>query len=473
MKTKTKLLLSLVLLIIVPLVSGCGFRTKTGKQYSLKLEVWGLFDDRDAFNDIFENYRKINPNIADIVYKKLTPDTYKKELLEALASGKGPDIFLVHNTWVPSFSDKITPAPGELLTEQKFRRDFVDVVADDFLSEGKIYGVPLSVDSLGLYYNKDLFNEAGITMPPKNWDEFVSAVQKLTKISPDGEIVQSGAAIGTAYNINRSTDLLNLLMLQNGTQFVDEKIGKAIFDQSSRNSEGKLLATGENALNFYTQFARKGLSQYYTWNPRMHYSIDAFSEGKTAMIFNYSWQVDAISSKAPKLNFSVSPVPQLPNRPNVNYANYWGFTVATNKIAQTSDLGSGQNAPQISNQTRISEAWKLLVYMTSRPDQNIAITANVAGTSKVVDPDFDPAVNYLKKTKKPAARRDIIEAQKTDPVIGVFAEQNLIAKSWKQSDPESTEGIFAEMIDKVNRGASNAQEAVKEAAAKVTSLMGR
>src|SRR5574343_415152 len=97
---KTKIILAFLTIAGNLVLSGCGFRQTGEKRYPIKLEVWGLFDDSDVFGQIFEVYRKANPNIQEIKYKKLTPDTYKKELLEALASGQGPDIFLMQNTWL-------------------------------------------------------------------------------------------------------------------------------------------------------------------------------------------------------------------------------------------------------------------------------------------------------------------------------------------------------------------------------------
>ncbi len=466
MKTNIKIILSFFVICGIVLLSGCGLKQKNTNQYSLKLEVWGIFDDRDAFNDIFETYRKLNPNVSSIEYKKLTYDTYKKEIMEALASGQGPDIFMIHNDWLPSFANTIVAAPQEIISEQKFRKDFADVVIFDFLKEGRIFAAPLSVDSLGLYYNKDLFNEAGITSPPKDWNEFVEYVRKLTRIDAYGQIVKSGAAIGTAYNINRSADILSLLMLQNRTEMVNLQNRRATFDQLIKTGD-QTAFPGENALGFYTQFAANSAYTPYAWSPRMHYSLDAFSEGTVGMMLNYSWHRKTIEGKAPKLNFEVAPVPQS-NSPAVNFADYWGYAVAKNKIPST--LGTAR-AAQISNETRVAEAWKFLKFLTVNPEGNIAQAANVAGTKQVVDPNYDPAVKYLQATGRPAARKDIIERQKTDPRIGVFAESNLVAKSWVQADPEAIEIIFAEMIDQVNRGASTPAEAIKAGAARVTQLM--
>lgn len=468
MKNK-KIKISLVFFSIIGIMflSGCG--TNQGeKRYPTKLEIWGLFDDSDTFSEIFEVYRKMNQNIQGITYKKLTPDTYQKELVEALASGQGPDIFLIQNTWTPSFANKIAPATPDILSEQKFRSEFVDVAADDFINQSKIYAVPLSVDTLGLYYNKDLFNQAGITSPPKNWNDFIANTIKMTKINSFGQITQSGAAMGTACisggennNINRCTDILNLLMLQGKTEMLDNALAQAAFDRFSQNNNEN-ISPGENALNFYTSFAKRNSSlQNYSWNKDMHYSIDAFSEGNLAMMLNYSWQIPIIQSKAPKLNFAVAPAPQIDEAHPINYPNYWGFAVAKNKKAAMATASNGQQVA-IPDEARIAETWKFLKFLTAKPEINPEQPAALV---------YDAAMKYAEKTRRPAARRDIIETQKNDVEIGVFAKQNLTAKNWMQVDPAAVEAIFADMIDKVNRGVASVSEALKAGARQVTQTM--
>ena len=449
MPNKTKIFLSFFLAIGLLAISGCGCK-QTVQNYKVNLEVWGVLDDSDAYAEIFKNYRDINPNVGEIIYKKQRIETYQKDLIDALASGKGPDIFLIHNTWLPMFSNKIVAVPKEILTEQKFRKDFVDVCANDFISDGAVYAVPLSVDSLALYYNKDLFNAVGITAPPKTWEEVFALAEKLTKISSNGEIIQSGAALGTAYNINRSTDILNLLILQNGTPMRDER-GQINFGRD----EGAI-----KALDFYTSFAKSSVPNY-SWNQQMHYSIDAFSEGTLAMMLNYSWQASVIKSKAPKLNFAAAEVPQIFSGAPVNYANYWAYAVANNKTVAVDP--KSKTAP-VSNDIRIAEAWKLLSYLTTKAEAStVAPASSTTAVNKPIDLNFDPAGKYLEKTKQPAARKDLIEKQKDDVDLSVFAKGNLTAKSWKQIDPVATEAIFAEMIDSVNKGAASTSDALRSA----------
>lgn len=464
MAKKTRIFLSAFLALGLVTLSGCGFSKSTAPQYKVSLEVWGFGDDSYTFDRIFENYKNLNPTISKITYKKLATATYKKELIDALASGQGPDIFLIHNDWLPSFSDKIIPAPTETLNEQKFRQDFPDVVVSDFFDQGKAWAVPLSVDSLALYYNKDLFNAAGIASPPKDWDQFVDDAAKLTEVDSTGEIVRSGAALGTAYNINRSTDILNLLLLQNGTEIVDSN-GVVVLDQGKKIN-GETTIPAENALNFYDSFSKSG-SAHYTWNKNMHYSVDAFSEGSTAMMLNYSWHESTVTEKAPKLNYAVAPVPQLKGNLPVNYANYWAYGVAKNKMINTDTSTENYSSSNVTNDIRVSEAWKFLTFLTTKSDISIQTQS---GVSQTTSSSYDPASEYLKATGKPAARRDLIETQKTDPKIGVFATDNLIAKSWKKKDPDAIEAMMAEAIDQVNLGKVTTNEAINSLASQISQL---
>jgi multiple sugar transport system substrate-binding protein len=450
---KIKILISFLIIVPVLSLSGCGFKKAPIKQYSLNLEVWGLFDEEAAFADFFENYKKIDPNVENITYKKLSQDTYQKDLLDALAAGKGPDIFLIQNTWLPGFLDKTTPATADIMNEQTLRNQFPDVVADDFLQDGKVYALPLSIDSLALYYNKDLFNQAGITAPPATWEEFAMDAQKLTKIDAFGNINQSGAAMGTAYNINRSTDIANLLMLQNGLSIVNRKSKDADFNNDA----------GIKALDFYTQFVR---SANPAWNLRMHYSIDAFAEGNLAMMLNYSWQIPVLKSKSPKLNFGIAPIPQFANASNkIGYANYWAYGVSKNQQIKTGNDSSVSAVP-VSNETRNAEAWKLISYMTMK--QTAATSTAASGATGGAS--SDSVKDFLFKTQKPAARRDLIEWEKNDVNLGVFALGNLYAKSWYQIDPTATGAIMAEIIEQIVAGQTSIREGVQVMAARINSL---
>ena len=427
--------LFIIILVLVFLIgSGFGCRDPYEKE-EITLTFWNLWDDSGQWKDLIEEYERDNPNIKIRYYKKNFLE-YEEELLGALAAGKGPDIFVVNNSWMPRYSDKINPISQELITdsqklitERKFKEQFVDVAYYDFVFDGKIYAVPFSVDTLALYYNKDFFNTVGIPEPPKTWEEFKDAVERLTEIDQYGNITRAGAAIGTAKNVNRSTDIVSLLMLQSGVQMTNSKNSAATFNQGIEIS-GKDYLPGLTALRFYTDFANVS-KRVYTWNPRMHYSIDSFYEGKAAMMFNYSYHIPTIKAKAAKLNFGVAPIPQISgSEVDVNYANYWANAVSSLSPYPT-------------------EAWDFILFVAQK--ENLE--------------------KYLTETEKPTARRDLVIKQIDDIYLGVFAEQALTAQSWRQVDDKRIESIFADMIESVVLGQVTAEEAIELAATHVNRLM--
>ena len=399
---------------------------------SAELTVWGVFDDEAAFRTSMNAFEKANKGIK-VTYRVFKPQDYEKAVINALAAGTGPDVWMIHNTWLPKHIDKIRPmpatAPGKkvpLMTVREFKSLFVDVAATDLINDDKIYGMPLYVDTLALYYNKNMFATAGIAQPPRLWTDFMEDVKKITTYDESRNITRSAAALGTARNINRSTDILMMLMLQSGVQMTESDNRQASF---SRSVDGANV--GERALTFYTDFA-KPQRDVYTWNDAMDYSFDAFVGEKTGMMINYAHQIAALRSAAPRLNWAVAEIPQASTVDVRTYANYWPLVVSLKTKSP-------------------NEAWLFVDYMAAR--EGTAPFLNAAG--------------------RPAARRDLIELQRTDPDLGVFAEQALAARSWFQVDNVTIETIFADMIDAVNLGRQSIQDALRAAEAKVSVLMSR
>lgn len=420
---------ALIVLVIFLATAFSGGGTK--KAANATLQFWGTFDEPEYFTTAIREYRKTNPNIT-IIYRKIPYGEYEKTLLDSFAAGTGPDIWLMHNTWLPKHLDKIAPLDQRgktpIFTYKDFRDKFVDVTVTDLTRGTDIYALPLYVDTLALYYNKDLLNKAGISAPPRTWEDFVQQASLLTAKDERGNITKSAAAIGTAQNVNRSTDLLALLMLQSGVLMTDKDNTSATF---AKQVEG--ISVGEIATQFYTDFANQSKPDRYTWNDQQKYSIDAFADGNTAMMFNYSHHITTLREKAPRLNFDIAPIPQPGGAQiSVTYANYW--------------------APTVAKQSKNTlEAWKFLVYLSTT----------------------DATVNYLNTSLRPAARRDLIELQRADADIGVYAVQALAARSWYQVDSTAIETIFAKLIDDINFNRTNIHDGLKAAENQVNVIMSK
>lgn len=399
----------------------------SGKQ--IELTWWKPFDDSRLVQPLLEEFQKKYPNVR-VNYVPKNIDTYEDELVNALASGKGPDIFSIHNDWLPKHKEKISPAPETLVSLRDYKQNFAQVASDDFIDDGKIYAIPLAVDVLALYYNKDILASAGIARPPATWEELVNMTPKLTRQDTFGDFQRSAVALGTAQNINRAPDILGLLMLQNGTRFYDPNRSQSTINQNIQDEQGNAFSPGGRALEFYTQFANPS-KVTYTWNNRSNNSIEAFDAGKVAMIFSYSYLRPTITARAPFLNYGIAPAPQIDlARNRVNFANYWGEAV------------SKQSA-------NAEAAWNFLNFISGK----------------------DVLPKYYDVQKQASSRIDILEKQIADPEIGVFAEQALTAKSFYKPDSDAVESIFVQMIENVVLRNTSPPDAINAAAEKINLLL--
>jgi len=152
---------------------------------------------------------------------------------------------------------------------------FADVVYNDAVFDNQIFGLPMSVDTLALYYNRDLFNTAGIPLAPTTWTEIQEAVKRLTYQDTAGALTQSGIALGTADNVDRATDIVSLLMLQNRAVMT---VGRSVTFQQTPPNGSREYVPGPDAVRFYTDFANP-VKEVFTWNSQQPNSLDAFAQG--------------------------------------------------------------------------------------------------------------------------------------------------------------------------------------------------
>lgn len=465
-KRGARICLALSIVFVLLFTTGCGKggTTEAKSAYkNVKLVYWRVFDDEDTMRPLIEAYRKIHPNVT-IEYRKLRLEEYERELLDALSEDRGPDIFSVPNTWMIRYKAKLLPLPKKTtlpvkhmvgtikkeevvelipttsITPTQVSKTFLDVVASDAIMkfntgtkekpvyEDRIFGLPLSMDNLVMYYNKDILNNAGVINPPKTWTDFQSAVKQITKIDETGNnILLSGAAIGTANNVVRNFDILSLLMMQNLAPMLDAD-GYAAFDKKPAKLKDVEGLPGLGALEYYTQFASP-LYEGYCWNDTMPNSLDAFIKGNVGFFFGYAYQRSTIEAKAPKLNFDVASVPQVGADQKVNYANYW--------------------LEVVSDKTKLKDyAWDFVQFITN--EKNIT--------------------DFLMKNKKPTALKSatIINKQLADSALMVFADQLLTSKSWYHGYNElAAEQAFTEMINATLTGTVEPRKALQQAVEKI------
>lgn len=288
-----------IVLAVYNLILPKFFPTKINQ---VKLVYWGLFKDASIVVPIISDFEKEHPNIK-IEYQKQNIEEYKDKLVTRSNNGNGPDIYGFHNTWVGQLSDLLLPLPESVITKDDFSKSYYPVARTDLIRNGAIYGIPMQIDTLSLYVNRDLFQAAGLSVPT-SWDDFASFARQLTVKDATNGIKTAGAAMGTSNNITHAPDIISMLFVQDGVDLKNMPVN---------------LSGVTDALKFYSSFA---LPASNVWDETLDESIKAFSGGTLAMYFGYFRDFFTIKSLNPNLQFDIYPVPALPGQ-NATIASYW------------------------------------------------------------------------------------------------------------------------------------------------------
>ncbi len=393
------------------LLGGFGCKPPAQPVPAATLEYWIVSEDLPALQTLVAGYKADRPYLTINIQQFRENEIYDR-LLEALAEDRGPDIVSVGVKSIGQYQSKLQPMPDSvkdtlvrvtkgqlsdtvevinnnhaLLTLDQLGKQYVQTVAADAVRDGKIYGLPLSLDVMAIYYNKDLLDRAGIPEPPKNWQDFQADVKILSKFDKaTGRIIQAGAALGTGSNIPGSSDILAILFAQSNLPFTNST--QALFNITPRNTQGGAETPGGQVMNFYTDFANPARDTY-SWNEQMTNALDSFVNGQLAFFFGYNFQRQIIKDRAPGLNFDIIPMLQLSDDHPINTANY-----SLQSVLAKSKHGN--------------EAWALIDYLSH------------SAANK----------EYLKITGRPTALRMYIADQKKIPELAPFASQLLTAENW-------------------------------------------
>lgn len=378
----------------------------------VKLEFWTVFDDVDELKALTAKYTAERPYVT-INIRQLRAEEVYQRLIEALAEDRGPDIISVRNRWLVGLKSKLSTMPVEvndtkvqitgssvnsqeviipgsrrLLTVDQLKNEYVRAVGDDVIMDGQIYGLPLSLENMAVFYNKDILDRAGIAEVPRNWKDLQEAIKKITKLDRTGKIVQAGAGLGTSSNVPGFDDLIYILFRQTGLSFVDRQTGHPVFQLTGNTVSSDQEPPAMGVMDFYTSFADPANASY-SWNDSQPSALDSFTNGSLAFFFGYSYHTPVIRAKAPQLNFGIAPLFQLNSDNPVNTANYW--------VQAVTKKSKNQEA-----------AWSVIDYLAHSP-----VTKE-----------------YLDKTTRPTALRTYIAGQLDNPDLSPFVSQALVSTNW-------------------------------------------
>jgi multiple sugar transport system substrate-binding protein len=325
-------LISILILIVSIVLGGCSGSDATAKKedgkVTISFSMWDTLDESKA--NFITAFEKKHPNIK--VKLVNIPEDYSQKINSMIIGGTAPDVILAWEADIHRFakSGAIDPLDKYIKKTKAFKMDdFIPAVSRLNKENGKIYGLPWCYATEFLYYNKDMFDAAGVEYPNENWTwkDFEEAAKKLT-IRQGDKTVQWGADAISFPGIWYSM------------------IGAAGDDIVDKNGKLDLSEGLRKALEFQNK-----LTNVDKVSPQPSVGgevVDLFAAGKAAMTRNGSWYISSYRNN--KFHWDIAPLP----KEERSYASlHTGFFTIN------------------SNSKHKEEAWKFIEFMMSDEGQSM------------------------------------------------------------------------------------------------------
>ncbi len=388
--------------------------------------IWGTADAKQI-NGVISAINGPSSNslvpVINATYVEKDPITFDQDLLEALASGNGPDIVLLPLEQVFAEKDKITTIPFANYSESTFKGNFIQEAEQYRVNDGYL-ALPFSVDPLVLYWNRDIFTAANQPLPPTHWDQVLSLVPILGKSDSNFNIQTSAIALGEYRNVDNAKDILSALFFQAGIPISTVRYDAGKKEDSIMVSFGQV----SSPIDFYTQFANPAQKEY-TWNRSRPSSLDDFVANNLAMYIGYGSEAKDIQAKNPNLNFGMAPFPE----PRT------GTTTSSVAIPVTYGKMLGLS----------------ILSSSKKQEADLSVINTLTGQ------DF--LKRYAVVSGMPPVRRDLLSNPPSDSFSSTLYASALYSHAWLDPAPGQSQGIFQEMIESVLSGQNTSGEAVAKA----------
>ena len=389
--------------------------------------IWGTIP-QETGDYLLDSLRSADKSLQDVHYIEKGAGSYESTMLNAMASGAAPDLFLVTQEQLGAFSDKIITIPYGTVSQSQFISSFVDE-GQLFLTPQGALALPFMIDPLVMYWNRDLFGSAGIAQAPAYWNDFLALAPKMYSANSSQNITRSAVALGAWSNVAHAKEILSTLFIQAGEPIISRNAQGAlipVFGNTPSNTSGN---PAESALRFYTEFGNPSKTTY-SWNRSLPRSDEAFIAGSLGVYFGFASEYRTLGERNPNLRFAVAVMPQL-------------------QVGSKSTYG------------------KITALAIPRAARNVAGAAAVA--QKLTG--ASAAAALVSYTGMPSARRDVAPDTSANSVSDVFVQSALIARGWVDPGKKETDQVFKTMIESVVSGGQEPSGAVSEAAQEFVRLI--
>jgi len=276
------------------------------------IEYWQYFFEArvTAMDQLIQQFEAENPDIKVIHNSDIPYADFRDKIAASAPANVGPDVVTLFYGWVPAWVEAgyIVPLPEEDFPPAMIESEFSPMVTNSKF-QGKYWTIPTAVRTLALFWNKDLFEGAGLDpeTPPQTLDEFLEYAQLLTQYDDDGNILIEGyppSMPGQAHHWFREV----LVRQFGGIPYSDDN--RTVMWNSPEGCE---------AFKWLSDFEVK----YNTGSDDLFEDgTTAFLQGKAALHIDGSFRLGTIAGNAPDLNFGVAELP-VANDVKATFGSYW------------------------------------------------------------------------------------------------------------------------------------------------------
>jgi multiple sugar transport system substrate-binding protein len=327
----------------------------------VRLSGWASSPEETALlQSLLLDFTVENPDIV-VKYEPITGD-YWATLRTSIASGTEPDIYYMDIFQFPAFAQDgvLLPLDDLMAKTGTKREEFIPSLIDAFSVDGVTYGIPKDFNTLGLFYNKDLFAKAGIAEPTDDWtwDDLKAAAAATSD------------AANNVYGLGVPADpgRFPIFVFQNGGMIMSEDYSNTLLDSPEAIA----------AAQYYTDF-RKDKIGALPADVGEGWQGTVFGKGQFAMVFEGGWLIPYLNKQFPETKYGVVLPPAGPK----GEGNLI-FTVSYS----------------ISNNCKNPEAaWRVIQYLTSEAAQTKVLESGFALPSRISLQNSD----YLKNNPASSA----------------------------------------------------------------------
>lgn len=384
--TKGLLLISLGLFLVS--ILGCGRPAGSHGKTKVTVTTWDSADNKITRDLLVKAFEKEHPNIQ-IEWIDITAAEYYPKLQTMIAGDAAPDAAFLAYDMIPSFAgnDAIQSIDPFLAKDTSFTmNDYYPRVKEMLSYEGKSYAVARDFTVFALYYNKDMFDKAGVAYPDESWDwvKFRNACLKLTQdTNGDGRTDQY------AFVNEPWLDSYIWWIWENGGDVVDKDCSKSVINSPQTIEALKYLGDLRNR--------DKVMPRVVGYNESGQENQSMLVNGRLGMYVNGSWLMGLLTKQS-KINWDVAPVPKGP------------------KSRKTVLFSVGMVIPTKSKHPQ--EAWEFLKFVGGPEGQSFYGSAAIGSGIPAIKTIAESTV-FMNPAYKPEHRHVLLDAaeQYAEPLM--------------------------------------------------------